>query len=62
MQELCKSKVSWDQSLEGQPLTKWCKLIDLMRHQPVVIPDVFSVVHQMRQNSTECMGSVMHLL
>ena len=42
MQELCKSKLNWDQSLEGQALTKWRKLIDdLMRSQPVAIPRCF---------------------
>lgn len=42
MQELCKSKLNWDKSLEGQVLTKWCKLIDdLMRSQPIAIPRCF---------------------
>ena len=42
MQELCKSKLNWNQSLEGQVLTKWCKLTDdLMRSQLVAIPRCF---------------------
>ena len=31
MQELCKTKVGWDQPLEGEVLTKWCGLIDDLR-------------------------------
>ena len=31
MQELCKTKVVWDQPLEGEVLTKWCGQIDDLR-------------------------------
>ena len=42
MQELCRSKLSWDQSLEGKVLGKWHNLVnDLTRGQPVVIPRCF---------------------
>ena len=42
MQELCKSKLSWDQLLEGEALIKWCSIVDgLARSQPTTIPRCF---------------------
>ena len=42
MQELCRSKLTWDQFLEGRELRKWLSLIDdLDKSQPVMIPRRF---------------------
>ena len=42
MQELCKSKLSWDQLLEDEALIKWCSIVDgLARSQPITIPRCF---------------------
>ena len=42
MQELCKSKLSWDQLLEGEALIKWCSIVDgLAMSQPTTIPRCF---------------------
>ena len=39
MQELCKTKLGWDQPLEGELLKKWKHLVnDLKTSQPVVLP------------------------
>ena len=39
MQELCKSKLTLYQSLEGLELSMWCSLVDdLGKSQPVVLP------------------------
>jgi len=42
MQELCKSELTWDQSLEGEALSKWHSLLDdLEKNQPAMIPRQF---------------------
>ena len=42
MQELCRSKLAWDQVLKGRELSKWLSLIDdLDKGQPVMIPRRF---------------------
>ena len=39
MQELCKSKLSWDQALEGDAQNKWRSIVsDLTMNQPITIP------------------------
>ena len=39
MQELCKTKLGWDQLLEGQLLSKWNRLVnDLKMTQPIALP------------------------
>ncbi len=39
VQELCKTRLSWDQPLEGDMLTKWRNLVDdLTKSQPIVLP------------------------
>ena len=39
MQELCKTKVGWEQLLEGELLNKWHQLVnDLKTSQPIVLP------------------------
>lgn len=39
MQDLCNTKVGWDQPLEGEVLTKWHGLIDdLRRGEPMMLP------------------------
>ena len=36
MQELCKSKLGWDQQLSGELLIKWTRLIDQLRDAPTI--------------------------
>ena len=36
MQELCKSKLSWDQLFEGRTLIKWCSIVDGLIKVPMV--------------------------
>ena len=36
MQELCKSKLGWDQPLSGELLIKWTRLIDQLRDAPTI--------------------------
>lgn len=39
MQELCRSKLTWDQCLEGEELKRWYRLVDdLDKGQPVTLP------------------------
>lgn len=39
MQRLCKLKLSWDKSLDGEPLSKWKTLVDqLCVNQPMSLP------------------------
>ena len=53
MQELCKSKLSWDQALEGDTLNKWRSIVsDLTMNQPITIPRCFlsGVEDEMKQH------------
>ena len=46
IQELCKSKLSWEQLLEGEALIKWCSIVDgLARSQPTTIPRYCNIVY-----------------
>ena len=39
MQELCRSKLHWDESLTGTALTRWTKLVDQLRlRSPLMLP------------------------
>lgn len=37
MQELCRSKLGWDQPLSGEVLAKWTKLVEQLKGAPPII-------------------------
>ena len=42
IQELCKSKLGWDQPLRGEILAKWTRLIDQLKGSPpITLPRCF---------------------
>lgn len=70
MQELCKSDLGWDQTLEGELLTKWKTIVDdLMSGQPITLPRCMRNVTQKKcrlygfcDASTKAYAAVIYLV
>ena len=61
MQELCKFKLSWDQSMEGELLNKWKWLVNNLKdNQPIAIPRCYFQGAGVTLPATSCTGFAMH--